>query len=251
MKLYFDNIFGHQTDGDLLFSVVSAEFDQNEWNYAFENGWSPIGIWYNRHKNILWYQSRQTRIDTKVHSHSRKTKLLLQRTPVSWVVESSHGYDEEIYSLYVDYCKYKKLTDIATYDEIDIIFNYPVDQRFIKFYYEDKLIGITKMSTWMNSVYSEFFWWNYKNPKLSVGKLSGAIEIDIAKQSGNRYLYTGLGYHHHGIYKSLKKGFEWWTGREWSKDIPLYVHLCNKDDEIKTIDELHQHQLDYFEENDV
>ena len=75
--------------------------------------------------------------------------------------------------------------------------------------------------------------------------------IDIAKQSGNRYLYTGLGYHHHGIYKSLKKGFEWWTGREWSKDIPLYVHLCNKDDEIKTIDELHQHQLDYFEENDV
>ena len=58
MKLYFDNIFGHQTDGDLLFSVVSAEFDQNEWNYAFENGWSPIGIWYNRHKNILWYQFR-------------------------------------------------------------------------------------------------------------------------------------------------------------------------------------------------
>ena len=44
MKLYFDNIFGHQTDGDLLFSVVSAEFDKNEWNYAFENGWSPIGI---------------------------------------------------------------------------------------------------------------------------------------------------------------------------------------------------------------
>ena len=42
MKLYFDNIFGHQTDGDLLFSVVSAEFDKNEWNYAFENGWSPI-----------------------------------------------------------------------------------------------------------------------------------------------------------------------------------------------------------------
>ena len=26
MKLYFDNIFGHQTDGDLLFSVVNAEF---------------------------------------------------------------------------------------------------------------------------------------------------------------------------------------------------------------------------------
>ena len=157
MKLYFDNIFGHQTDGDLLFSVVSAEFDKNEWNYAFENGWSPIGIWYNRSKDILWYQSRQTRIDTKVHSHSKKTRLLLQKTHVTWKIEDLHGYDREVYNLYVDYCNYKKFTDIATYDEIDIIFNYPVDQRFIKFYYNNKLIAITKMSTWSNSVYSEFF----------------------------------------------------------------------------------------------
>ena len=107
------------------------------------------------------------------------------------------------------------------------------------------------MSVWQNSVYSEFFWWNYENPELSVGRLSSEIEINIAKQTGNRYLYTGLGYHKHGLYKSLKKGFEWWTGRDWSKDLKLYKNLCYKDDDITTIDELLQHQTKYFEENDI
>ena len=44
MKIYFDNIFGYQTKGDLLFSVVSAEFEKNEWNHAFETGWAPVSI---------------------------------------------------------------------------------------------------------------------------------------------------------------------------------------------------------------
>ena len=43
-----------------------------------------------------------------------------------------------------------------------------------------------------------------------------------------------------------KKGFEWWTGREWSNDITKYKYLCKKDDEIKTIEELHEHQMNYF-----
>ena len=251
MQIYFDNIFGHQTHGDLLFSVVSAEFNKNEYNYAFENGWSPIGIWYNRKNDIVWYQSRQTRIDLFKHTRGRKSKELFKKTNVLWEVYNSHKYDDEIYNLYLDYCSYKNFTDIATFDEIDTIFNYPVDQRFIKFYYNNEIIAITKISVWQNSVYSEFFWWNYENPELSVGRLSSEIEINIAKQTGNRYLYTGLGYHKHGIYKSLKKGFEWWTGREWSKDLTLYKNLCYKDDDITTIDELLQHQTKYFEENDI
>ena len=190
------------------------------------------------------------RVDLHNHTRGRKSKELFKKTNVSWEVYNSHKYDDGIYNLYLDYCSYKNFTDIATFDEIDTIFNYPVDQRFIKFYYKDKIIAITKMSVWQNSVYSEFFWWNYKNPELSVGRLSSEIEIDIAKHTGNRYLYTGLGYHKHGIYKSLKKGFEWWTGREWSKDLTLYKNLCYKDDDITTIDELLQHQTKYFEEND-
>ena len=247
MKIYFDNIFGYQTKGDLLFSVVSAEFELSEWNYAFENGWAPVSIWYNKSKDIVWYQSRQTRIDTTNHSHSRKTKLLLERTPVTWTISNNHTYDDEIYNLYVKYCKFKNFTDVATFDEIGIIFNYPVEQSFIKFYNKDKLIAITKVSTWADSMFSEFFWWDYEEPNLSVGKLSSEIEINIAKDSNTRYLYTGLGYHRHGLYKSRKKGFEWWTGREWSKDLELYTHLCSKDDEVKTIDELYQHQTNYFE----
>ena len=120
---------------------------------------------------------------------------------------------------------------------------------FILFYYESKLIGVTKVSVWANSVYAEFFWWNYDMPQLMLGKISSELEIELAKSTGNRYLYTGLGYHSHGVYKSLKKGFEWWTGRKWSTDTDKYKYLCKKDDEIKTIEELHQHQLNYFKEH--
>ena len=97
------------------------------------------------------------------------------------------------------------------------------------------MIGVTKVSVWSNSVYAEFFWWNYDMPELMLGKISSELEIELAKSTGNRYLYTGLGYHSHGVYKSLKKGFEWWTGREWTNNITKYRYLCKKDDEIKTI----------------
>ena len=108
------------------------------------------------------------------------------------------------------------------------------------------MIAVTKISVWNNSVYSEFFWWNYEVPELMLGKISSEVEIELAKATGNRYLDTGLVYHSHGVYKSLKKGFEWWTGREWSKDTDKYKYLCKKDDEIKTIEELHEHQMNYF-----
>ena len=248
MQIYFDNIFGHQTDGDLLFNVVSAHFQKNEYNYAFENGWSPINFWFDGSTDLIWYQSRNTRIDLHKHYASRKTKKLLRTTPVTHKIVTNYPYSREIYDIYKNYCIYKEFTDIVTYTELEDIYKYPLDQRFILFYYNTKMIGVTKVSVWSNSVYAEFFWWNYDMPELMLGKISSELEIELAKTTGNRYLYTGLGYHSHGVYKSLKKGFEWWTGREWSNDITKYKYLCKKDDEIKTIEELHQHQLNYFKE---
>jgi hypothetical protein len=40
------------------------------------------------------------------------------------------------------------------------------------------------------------------------------------------------------IYKGYLKGFQWWTGMEWSDDVDKYVMLCQRDDTIITIEEL-------------
>ena len=45
----------------------------------------------------------------------------------------------------------------------------------------------------------------------------------------------------------LFNGFEWWTGREWSTDKALYKTVTAKDDTIKTLEDLHQWQKQYFE----
>jgi len=248
MQLYFDNIYGYQTNGDLLFNVVSAHFEKNEYNYAFENGWSPINFWYDGSSDLIWYQSRNTRIDLHKHYSSKKTRQFIRNSPVSYKIVTNYTYSTEIYKIYKNYCIHKDFTDIASYSEIETIFKYPLDQQFVLFYYESTLIAVTKISIWSNSLYSEFFWWNYDMPELNVGKISSEAEIEFAKSTGNRFLYTGLGYHSHGVYKSLKKGFEWWTGREWSTDIEKYKYLCKKDDQIKTIEELQTHQLEYFKD---
>ena len=95
-------------------------------------------------------------------------------------------------------------------------------------------------------MFSEFFWWDYDDPNLSVGKLSSEIEISIAKESDNRYLYTGLGYHRHGLYKSRKKGFEWWTGREWSTNKELFRELLDKDSKVESLSDLYYRYKDYY-----
>ena len=132
MKLYFDNIFGHQTDGDLLFSVVSAEFDKNEWNYAFENGWSPIGIWYNRSKDILWYQSRQTRIDTKLHTHGKKTKILLNNYKYTKIFNDKFKTYNLLKKIKIELPKYDLLKNISSIDKILSKFGYPENSVIVK-----------------------------------------------------------------------------------------------------------------------
>jgi hypothetical protein len=253
MKLYFDHILGKQKDKDFVFSLVSATFKDEEWDWAFENGWAPLTKWFDSTFTtsipLIWYQSRQSRIVLDDYSPNPKTKKLLNKTPVKYIIDTKlHTSIDSIFSIYSDYCSYKNFGDLISKQDITYYFNpHPNSTHYyIHFYYEDTLLAITKLSLWSKSLLSEIFWWNYKNPDLSIGKLSYYLEIQLAKQLGLNYLYTGISYNEDSIYKSHKKGFQFWTGRDWLSDTNCFINLCKYDDSIETIEELHDYQYTYL-----
>ena len=250
MKLYFDHILGKQKNEDFVFSLISATFDDSEWDWAFDNGWLPAQKWFDTDfsntSSLVWYQSRQSRIKICDYKPSDKTKKLVKNTPVTYKITTELLCAvDDIYSIYTDYCLHKKFGDMISEDDFTTYFN-GTNHYYIHFYIDDVLVAFTKLSLWSQSLLTEVFWWNYSNPELCIGKLSAYLEIEIAKKLNLPYLYTGISYGTDSIYKSSKKGFQFWTGRLWSSDALLFTQLCNTDDQIKSIDALHKYQYEYL-----
>jgi hypothetical protein len=250
MKLFFDHILGKQTHEDLVFNLVSATFEEHEWDYAFENGWAPARYWFDsafaNSTNYVWYQSRQTRLDLSEHSVSYKTAKQIKNSNV--IVITSKNLEcslSQAYNIYLKYCKTKDFGDIIPTEDFEKYFFKP-NQYYIYFYHNNTLEAITIVSKWSNCLFSECFWWTYSTPSLSLGKQSFYYEAKLAKELGIRYLYTGLGYNSSSAYKADKRGFEFWTGREWSRDKEIFKILCENDDKITSIAELHHYQYEYL-----
>ena len=64
------------------------------------------------------------------------------------------------------------------------------------------------------------------------------MEATWAKKRNVTEFYLGSGYERSSIYKSTYKGFEWWTGTEWSTNKKRYVQLCERDSSLKKITDL-------------
>ena len=252
MNIYFDHVLGKQKNEDLIYSLVSATFDPEEWEYAFDNGWAPTPVWYpsnfdNNH-SFIWYQSRQTRINIKNYVCNKKTKKLVKNSPVVCKISSCLLEDiDTIFEVYTSYCTKKNFGDaIDTPEGLLPYFQSEEPPVLLHFYLNNKLIGITKISSWDSALFSEFFWWDYKDPSLSLGKLSFYLELEYAKNNKSAFLYTGFGYNSDSIYKSLKNGFEFWTGRKWSNNTELFQELCLQDDSVTTLTDLAEYQYKYL-----
>lgn len=253
MNLYFDHILGKQKNKDFVFSLISATFKEDEWDWAFENGWAPTTVWFDTNfandNPLIWYQCRQSRIKLSNYKPNPKTKKLINDSLFTYKITDNIVEDlPTVYKIYLNYCKHKNFGDLLSIDVIDtLLLQDQSDKKYyIKFYVENKLVAITKLSLWSKSLLSEIFWWDYNNPELSLGKISFYIETILAKQLNVEYLYTGISYNADSAYKSLKKGFQFWTGRYWSFDVDLFNYLCEQDDSINTLDSLHEYQYQYL-----
>ena len=64
------------------------------------------------------------------------------------------------------------------------------------------------------------------------------MELKWAQDNFVGYFYMGSGYEQSSEYKSKYKGFQWWTGTEWSTNKKLYKRLCRRDSKLSDFSSL-------------
>ena len=130
--------------------------------------------------------------------------------------------------VYNKYCDYKGFEN----SKKDFL-NFKLNENiflFICLNEKDELCAFDICYEINNILYTPIYAWDYINPKLSILNLLHSEEIRYCMQNNIPFLYNGEGYESWGIYKAEEKGFQWWTGNEWSEDKEKYIKLCIKDE---------------------
>ena len=249
MKLFFDHVCGQQANTDFIHTLISATFLESEQDMALENGWCPSNIWYSSDTNfkknnkIIWYQSRQSRINLSKYKKSKSERRLRNKVfdhGVSYKLTKCPDFDL-LYNIYIKYIKYKNYKDHMSKSSFLDSYNNSESYFII---YDDIAFSIVEICS--KSLISYQFCWDYGNPDLSLGKFSTYIEIDFALNNNLQNVYLGPSYESNSIYKSHYRGFEFWTGRKWSDDKEAFKYLLDKDSEMNSVDQITNQYENYF-----
>ena len=73
---------------------------------------------------------------------------------------------------------------------------------------------------------------------VDISGLTLDLELEWAVDNYVAYFYMGSGYELSSEYKANYRGFEWWTGTEWSTNKKLYKSLCRRDSKIETLQDV-------------
>jgi len=250
VKLFFDHITGKLTNYDLIYSLPLAEFEDSEYDYAFENGWIPLSWYYTELKNLTWINARNTRLLLKKFTFSKKQRKILRKKDIT--VEVYNKLDDALFttisSIYKKYIKHKKFHE-ENFEEESEFFKKEdnIDWKYFIYYFKNRPIAFTEIKVFdSNHVLTGQFAWDYENPKLGMGTYATLYEIDWSIKNKCKKYYLAYGYEKSNVYKSRFDGFEFWNGRSWLNDKTLYKKLCEHDTEINTIQELNAYQKKYF-----
>lgn len=219
MKVFFDHIagFGKIKNIDFIMSEPYGILEPNESEEdAILEGWVP---W----SDGKWYNIRNVRINLQEYQPSKTTKKLAKR-----VIVQNGNIDanlEEYKLLYSKYCQYHSFKRVIEFDDFK--------ECSVIEYWDETLIGISLYRVFNKQFIAYEFIWDYSNPKLSLGTVAQMIECETAKLLGCEYVYLLGGYEQCCLYKSNYRGFEFWTGQEWSTDVDLYKKLVERDELIK------------------
>lgn len=218
MKIYFDHIngFGKVSDLEIIVNCAYGILEENESSIdALKEGWIP---WEGK-----WYNERSTRIDLAEYKPTKTTKKLSKRIILEHgdVAGNLEAY-MELYDKYCTHHGFKRDIKLESFKDCNVIE-----------YWADTLVGISLYKQFDTQFVAYQFIWDYADPKLSLGTVAQMYECETAKLLGCEYVYLLGGYEKCCLYKSNYSGFEFWTGKEWSKDIELYTRLVERDEQIK------------------
>ena len=71
-----------------------------------------------------------------------------------------------------------------------------------------------------------------------IGAMTLDLELQWARDNYVPFYYLGSGYERSSEYKASWRGFEWWTGVEWTNNRRMYKRLCRRDSKLTTFSEL-------------
>jgi len=216
LKTKIEHFYGSQEKHDLQLVRLVLDTEGLNEKEALENGWLI-------HESE-WYACRSVRLNLN--------KFKPSIIPGSIKIELLEQQPECIDKIYDGFLEYKGYTE-----KFDIHHDL-ARAKWLLVSDEGNPVAFTKMISYDGGIESQFTCWNYHKPKMSLGKLMFSIESNIANELGYEHLYVGQGYEIGSAYKSSFKGFEWWTGADWSSDIERYKTLCARDSTINTLEDL-------------
>ncbi len=223
MKLYFNHEmgFGKMQHETMLYYPFGATFEPHERINALETGWFPIN-------NVMWFQSRSTRLDLRKYEPSGKVLKLSKKIKYYPDVNMTPSKKYRLGEIYKKYIEYKKFRDQSlTVD--DMISN---SHGHIYYAHENEIIGFSFYKILGSNYLSIEFAWDYKHPSLSLGHVSIYLESLFARSHRCNYMYLSAGYEKCSLYKADYKGFQWWKGYEWSEDVDTFKKLCYNDEKV-------------------
>ena len=110
MKIFFDHITGKLTHHDIIYSLALAEFEENEYDYALENGWIPLSWYYTKINKLTWINARTSRLILNKFTFSKKQRKILRKKDIR--VEVYDKLDDALFitisDIYKKYIQYKK-----------------------------------------------------------------------------------------------------------------------------------------------
>ena len=246
MELIFDHSLGKQEQQDLVICRPMAIVDQDEESEALDRGW--LALDHPVMEREMFYQSRSTRIDVDKYRPRYKRHTYDGQEIGYKVIDASEMV--KLLSLPIIYKQYMKRKNFGA--DYDPFAHYNARDQFMVFYLgtADNIVGFTKQKRYryQEDNYSTID--NYDSRDLAgvesvihantipISDITLDMEIEWASNNYVRYFYMGSGYELSSEYKANYRGFQWWTGTEWSTNKKEYRKLCRRDSRINSLRDL-------------
>ena len=241
MELIWDHTFGKQEHQDLVICRPMARPDHpDEEDEMLNSGW--LALDHPVQGQETWYQSRSTRIDLLKGYRPRWQRPTYEGEEIGYkIVDASEMV--HLIGLPHIYRQYMKRKGFGC--DYDPFAHYHTRDQFMIFYLgtADRVVGFTKQKRYDDKQ-------NYQIEGIDSFMCAGVesvihantipigaecleLELQWADEQRIPHYYLGSGYEQSSEYKAKWKGFEWWTGTEWSTNKKQYRRLCRRDSRLK------------------
>lgn len=211
MKIFYDHRLGKMERSDWQYTrVIAEDVAPSEEFMALDQGFvlvseMPISTWENL---------RSTRIDI---ARYRQPELPV----ISGMVLRTHALPLtsyiEVYDRFIEARGFQPIEADLEFMSRDMVIEYQRDGHLVGFSKVRKYEGAVELQLHCNLVEDKAFSFTTMMHEISMFNMEYP------------YIYLGPGYETSSIYKARVSGFEWWTGREWSRDTAEYVTRCKAD----------------------